>query len=295
MIIAVDMPSRRTQSECASNPGASNDIELHSANRHRMNPKSEAIIELLNQVTLERRRRESVPGLHAMVAAVKRYQQRRFVHTYDDLLSSPRYAAAARFFLDDLYGPRDFSQRDAQFVRVVPALVRLFPSEIVHTVETLARLHALSEALDSEMALHVSAPELGAASYVSAWQATARRADRHLQIEFTLDVGSALDRYTRRPLLRQSLKMMRGPARAAGLGELQRFLESGFDTFKEMQGAKDFLGIIRSRERALAEAMFEYRTSAGEGESTIAGSATQRALRLLPPDDPGPLENAAHP
>lgn len=34
-----------------------------------------------------------------MVAAVKRFQQRRFVHTYDDLLSSPRYAAAAASFL----------------------------------------------------------------------------------------------------------------------------------------------------------------------------------------------------
>lgn len=260
-----------------------------------MNPKSETIIELLSQVTLERRRRESVPGLHAMVAAVKRYQQRRFVHTYADLLSSPRYGAAARFFLDDLYGPRDFSQRDAQFVRVVPALVRLFPSEIVQTVETLARLHALSEGLDSEMGLHVSARELDAASYVSAWQATARRSDRHLQIEFTLEVGSALDRYTRRPLLRQSLKMMRGPARAAGLGELQRFLESGFDTFKEMQGAKEFLEIIRSRERALAEAMFKYRTSSGDGESTSTGRAAFQSLRLLPPDDRVPPENETHP
>lgn len=75
----------------------------------------------------------------------------------------------------------------------------------------------------------------------------------------------------------------------------QCFLESGFDTFKEMQGAKDFLGIIRSRERALAEAMFEYRTSAGDGESTTARSAAQCALRLLPPDVPGPLENRTRP
>lgn len=249
-----------------------------------MNPKAEAIIELLNQVTLERRRRESVPRLHAMVAAIKRYQQQRFKHTYRDLLKSERYGAATRFFLDDLYGPRDFSQRDSQFVRVVPALVRLFPSEIVHTVETLARLHALSEQLDSEMGLHVDSNEFAAASYVSAWQATARRADRYLQIELTIAVGAALDRYTRRPVLRHSLKLMRGPAKAAGLGELQRFLESGFDTFKEMQGAKDFLGIIRTRERTLADALFDQRTGASVGDFASSGGATLQAFRLLPPD-----------
>ena len=46
--------------------------------------------------------------------------------------------------LDELYGPQDFSDRDAQFARVVPALVRLFPQELVETVAVLARLHALS-------------------------------------------------------------------------------------------------------------------------------------------------------
>ena len=251
-----------------------------------MNPTAEAIIELLNQVELERRRRESVPQLDAMVAAVKRYQQLRFMHTYSDLLKTERYGAATRFFLDDLYGPRDFSQRDAQFVRVVPALVRLFPSEIIHTVERLARLHACSEQLDSDMGLHVLSNEINAASYMSAWQATSRRADRYLQIELTLDVGTALDRYTRRPVLRRSLRLMRGPAKAAGLGELQRFLESGFDTFKEMRGAKDFLGVIRTRESALVDALFEQRTTAGGGESTSLAGPTPQAFRLLPADVP---------
>lgn len=254
-----------------------------------MNPKAESINALINQVALERRRRESVPGLHAKVAAVKHYQQRRFTHTYNDLLTSKRYGAAARFFLDDLYGPRDFSQRDAQFARVVPALVRLFPSEIVHTVETLARLHALSEQLDSEMGRHVGTIDIRALDYISAWRSTARRADRALQIDLTLEVGAALDLYTRRPLLRHSLKLMRGPAKAAGLGELQRFLESGFDTFKEMQGANEFLRTIAIRERALADAIFDPRTSAADDESTTSVRTADHAVRLLPPDAGKPL------
>jgi hypothetical protein len=71
-----------------------------------------------------------------------------------------------------------------------------------------------------------------------------------------LRVGSALDRYTRNVLLRNSLRLMRGPASAAGLGSLQRFLESGFDTFKSMRGASEFLETVALRERRLASELF---------------------------------------
>ena len=67
-----------------------------------------------------------LPGLADKVEAIKRYQQPRFSHTYADLLASDRYAGAARFFLDELYGPGDFGRRDTHVSQVVPALVRLF-------------------------------------------------------------------------------------------------------------------------------------------------------------------------
>lgn len=252
-----------------------------------MNPQAEAIIDLLNRVTLERRRREAVPGLHSAVAVVKRYQQRRFMHTYSDLLATARFGAASRFFLDELYGPRDFSQRDAQFVRVVPALVRLFPTEIVQTVEMLARLHAVSESLDSDMGSHVEEERLSKSSYVHAWRATGRSPDRDLQIALTLDIGAALDRYTRQRLLRHTLKLMRGPAKAAGLGELQRFLESGFDTFRGMRGAQDFLDIVRARECSLAGALFGAVDTVGKIEAERLQGSRNYVLDLLPPDDPG--------
>ena len=164
---------------------------------------------------------------------------------------------ATRFFLDELYGPTDFTRRDDQFARVVPAMVRLFPDDIVGTVATLASLHALSEQLDTQLAGHLSAPTLDAPAYVAAWQATGRPEAREQQIALTVRVGERLDRLTRNPVLRHSLRMMRGPARAAGLTELQQFLESGFDTFRAMRGAQDFLRMIGERERGLASALFE--------------------------------------
>lgn len=219
-------------------------------------PLESNILQHLQGVERERQRRLADPVLGARVQALKRYQQQRFARSYADLLASPRYAAAARFFLEELYGPGDFSSRDAQFARVVPALVRLFPDQVVQTVARLAELHALSEGLDSAMALALRAEPWSAASYVQAWQAVGQPAQRQQQIELTLAVGLALDELTHKPLLRQALRMMRGPATAAGLADLQHFLETGFDTFKAMKGARDFLDTVRQREQNLAAALF---------------------------------------
>ena len=117
-----------------------------------MSAMTETILGQLNAVNTERELRMMVPGLNARVVGLKQYQQRRFAHTYEDLPLTTRYAAAVRFFLDELYGPSRFTQRDAQFARVVPTLVRLFPREIV---ETLAELHASSESLDTTMTKHL--------------------------------------------------------------------------------------------------------------------------------------------
>lgn len=214
------------------------------------------ILQHLQAVDRERLRRHDDPALGERVQALKKYQQQRFAGTYADLLASPRYAAAARFFLEELYGPGDFSARDAQFARVVPALVRLFPEQVVQTVDHLAELHALSERLDGEMATALGMDTLSAGAYVRAWQTVGQAAQRQQQIDLTLAVGASLDELTRKPLLRQALRMMRGPATAAGLADLQRFLEQGFDTFKAMRGAQDFLGTVRQREEALAAALF---------------------------------------
>jgi hypothetical protein len=222
-----------------------------------MNPTGLAILEHLRTVDEERVARSSDPALAERVTAVKSYQQLRFARTYADLLADTRHGAAARFFLGELYGPNDFVQRDIQFARIVPALIRLFPDEIVRTVATLAALHALSEVLDGAMGRGVASLPISRAAYAAAWRHTGRGADRERQIQLTLDVGRALDHYTRNPVLRHSLRLMRAPARAAGLAELQSFLERGFDTFSAMRGSQRFLDTIATRERALAKRLFE--------------------------------------
>lgn len=224
------------------------------------------ILQYLNEVAAERARRAGDASLGARVAEIKAYQHARFEQTYADLLASPRYGAAARFFLSDLYGPGDFGERDDQFARIVPALVRLFPREIVGTVLDLAALHALSEQLDSGMALALGDIPLDGAAYARGWRQVGSAADRERQIGLMLSVGAALDGYTRNIVLRHSLRLMRGPAQAAGLASLQGFLERGFDTFRAMRGAGDFLATIATRERALSASLY----AGGDGPAVVA-------------------------
>src|SRR5574340_1682572 len=120
-----------------------------------MSWRIDRILAALSSVERLRASHAGDAALHQQVIALKDYQSRSFARTYADLLVHPRYGAAARFFLQELYGPHEFADRDAQFARVVPSIVHLFPGDLAGTIETLAELHALSETLDDAMARHL--------------------------------------------------------------------------------------------------------------------------------------------
>jgi hypothetical protein len=215
------------------------------------------ILASLQQAAAQRALRQAEPRRHASVEALKRFQSLRFERTYHDLSAQPRYRAATGFFLQELYGPRDFAMRDAQFAQIVPTLVKLFAGDVADTVRWLARLHGLSEELDTLMAQSCDWPAAWALpSYRTAWQQVGRADQRREQIALLMRVGQALDGYTRTPMLLRTLKAMRLPARLAGLQDLQRFLECGFEAFRAMQGAQTFLAIIEERETALAARLY---------------------------------------
>lgn len=202
----------------------------------------------------------------AAVVRVKQVQSQRFAGTYEDILSTPRFGAAARFFLEELYSDRDYTERDAQFVRIAGALQKIFPEQVAATAVALAELHALTEELDHAMgvawsARGAAAPGSDAGRYISAWREVGRRTEREAQLSVVIGIGKDMAKLTRTPGLRLLLKMMRGPAAAAGLSSLQHFLEAGFDTFaslaREPQGAEVFLRTIEEREAALIALLFD--------------------------------------
>ena len=226
---------------------------------------AQKIRDAVAKVGLLRQASAQEPQLAVALGEVKRFQARRFAGTYADLLGGGHYAAAARFFLEELYGDKDYAERDAQFARIAGAIERFFPADVAETSVSLAQLHALTEDLDQAMARQWSLPaprdESEFARYVRAWRQVDRRNDRQAQLETVLAIGNEMARLTRMPGLRLMLKMMRGPASAAGLSSLQRFLENGFDTFAGMarrpRGAEAFLDLIRERENSLIALLFD--------------------------------------
>lgn len=218
------------------------------------------ILRDLARVAHTRDERLSSERLNAAVMGVKAFQARRFENSYADLMANPRYAPAARFFLSDLYGPSEFHERDRQFARVVPSIAKLFPDEVLNTVCGLAKLHAVTESLDLAMgrclvALDAPGP-IGWSEYRRAWGEVGEPQMRALQLDLTVQLGKAMNRLTQEKWLRQSLRLMRKPANAAGLGELQWFLERGFDAFGNIGDASEFLDTITRRERALITDLF---------------------------------------
>ena len=223
-----------------------------------MDQAAARIREAMQAVSLLRRSRMADPELHAACLEVKRFQAQRFTATYADLLDSPRYQQAAHFFLNELYGDKDYAQRDQQFSRIANAIARLFPKAVVETAAALAEVHALTEALDDRMAQQWLLYRAGGqtARYIRCWRAVDDMAARRRQLQMVLHLGQELDQLTHRRGLRSLLKMMRTPAVAAGLSALQNFLEAGFDAFSQMKGATEFLNVVEARESALIHSLF---------------------------------------
>lgn len=215
------------------------------------------------------------PRLLEAIRWIKRWQNLRFARTYADLSAQAQTAQAVRFFLQELYSDADFSLRDQQFHRIAGTIGVLFPKKVGECAAALAELHGLTEGLDDRMArflstttlklgLELPEPSLNTNAcvlYAQAWQCVGARDDRLHQLQSVVDIGRQLARFTVMPGLRSMLRMMRGPASAGGLSDLQRFLESGFDTFADLSrsrgGAEAFIQTIERREAECVNRLFE--------------------------------------
>ncbi|RZI43075.1 hypothetical protein EGT07_09490 [Herbaspirillum sp. HC18] len=204
----------------------------------------------LESVIAQRQAAKKDPALHVARIALRSFQSQRMTDTHADLLKDPGTRAAAQFFLTDLYGAEDLSQRDANLERVIPAMERTLPVPALETVAEAIALDALSEKLDVAMARKLG-EKFTEADYIVAYRKTGDRADRERQIGHVELVGKALCELVRVPLIGTTLSMMRGPAKLANLAELQSFLERGFKAFKAMKHPAAFVETIVGREKAI--------------------------------------------
>jgi hypothetical protein len=215
--------------------------------------KKQDLVKKLGQqlatVAAERQAAKREPALLAARTALKRYQSGRLAITHADLLAGEDTHDAADFFLEELYGAHDLSQRDVDLERIIPTLGRVLSYESLHAITEAIVLDALSERLDTAMAraLGISFTE---DDYLRAYRGATSFEDRSRQLALVQELGDALCELVHIPLLAITLSVMRAPAKMAGLGELQQFLERGFTTFKKMKKPAAFVATIVGRERA---------------------------------------------
>ncbi|HPU53995.1 MAG TPA: hypothetical protein PK359_20730, partial [Burkholderiaceae bacterium] len=211
------------------------------------------------QVSSMRRAIAADPSLRQWAQAVKHWQAARLAVTHADLLAAPGTRAAARFFLDDLYGAKDFSRRDTELMRLVPTMARLLPERALATVADAVELDALSERFDEAMARllrRTSEREIAEADYAKAFRQASTQAQREHQLDLVMRIGHSLEGLVRHPLIGRLLGAMQAPARLAGLQEMHDFLARGFGAFKGMPSSSVFLGQIDRRERAIMARIF---------------------------------------
>ena len=187
------------------------------------------------------------------LAPLQRWQAARLERGFVDFLAEPHTAPAARFFLDDLYGDRDVTARDRDVERVLPLMRKLLPSHLIETAADAIELAWLSHAFDLRLVAVLErslsrGEAIDERIYASAYREVGKPHLRAHQIELVLRVGATLDHAVHKPWIPRLLRASRLPAKLAGLGELQGFLERGFAAFKALDGADAFLGEIARRE-----------------------------------------------
>ncbi len=192
---------------------------------------------------------------------LRRWQVARLSDSFATFMRDPTRRPAAEFFLSDLYGDRDFSRRDADIARVVPKMQRLLPAGLLETLADAIELGTLSHAFDLRMAEVLQAnagrrSRLDDALYARTYREVGRPLLRRHQIDLIVRAGHGLGTALRTRGVATLLAVLRGPARAAGLGELQSFLERGFGAYAELDDVAGFVGDIERHEREVSRRLF---------------------------------------
>jgi hypothetical protein len=191
---------------------------------------------------------------------VRRWQAQRLELSFNAFLEDPGTRPAARFFLNDVYGDHDFTRRDADIARVMPMMQGLLPQPLLASVADGIELGVLTHAFDLRMAAALErssrSRRLDEASYAQAYRTVGLPRLRGHQIGLIHRVGQGLGTALRMPKVGSLLRFSRLPAKAAGFGELQGFLERGFDAFAQLGDIDGFLDQIDRSERAISRRLF---------------------------------------
>ncbi len=199
--------------------------------------------------------RLSLPSL----GPLRRWQSERLRTSFTEILQDPKMRPAGEFFLADLYADKDFSARDRDAAKILPMMARILPQTLLQAAVDTIELAVVSHAFDLAMAQAIKLNKKGEvelSQYIEAYRAVGCPRLRRHQIDLIIRVGKNLDAAVQKHGVYKLLKASRTPARLAGLQELQGFLERGFESFAQLDGADEFLELVANSEYQISKRLF---------------------------------------
>jgi hypothetical protein len=191
--------------------------------------------------------------------ALQAFQSQRLRRDLADLAAEAQYQRLGQFFFDEMYGARDFSERDDQAQRA-HWFVHRVPGVTAHDVESVLALLELTNKLDEEIAcglLALGAPlDFDEAIYEYAYRQADHYAERVLQIELVIVALGNVYQLGRKRLLGLALQSTHVLAHAVGMGEIHRFLRLGYQAIQPVRDISRFLDTIETRERARLDRIY---------------------------------------
>jgi hypothetical protein len=195
--------------------------------------------------------------------ALQIFQSNRLRRDYSDLAEIAQYEPVGEFFFNEIYGGRDFSQRDSE-ARRLQHILHVMPGVNLRDVEEVLELLDLTNRLDDGLAQLMLAQGLHSdfteATYDRCYYEADNYAQRLRQIELVRGSLYNVFRLSRMPLLGLALHRSRLLARIAGIEAAHSFLAKGFAALQGVSSIDQFAETIYSRELVRLKRIYELET-----------------------------------
>jgi hypothetical protein len=192
-------------------------------------------------------------GLIPTIRTVQTWQCKRLLVSHQGMYQQKRFRPAVEFFINELYGPNDFSQRDQDIARIVPKMSKFLPEKALCSLASALHLNTLSFELDFDLAKELVDTEINRDSYAKAYISCDNLANRQQQIDYIRTLGNDLADVVKMKGIASLLFISRKPAKMAGVLALHEFLEKGFKSFKNLGNVEDFIIPVVNKESEIMQ------------------------------------------
>jgi hypothetical protein len=192
-------------------------------------------------------------GLMSTIRAVQAWQCKRLLASHQQMYQQKHFKSGVEFFINELYGPNDFSQRDQDIARIVPKMSKFLPEKALQSLASALHLNTLSFELDFDLAKKLVDTEINRDTYAKAYTSCDNLVNRQQQIDYIRILGSDLADVVKMRGIASLLFISRKPAKMAGVLALHEFLEKGFTSFKNLGNVEDFIMPIVNKERQIMQ------------------------------------------